>query len=63
MTLQHHIGFISSFAYFVEYLELYFKSSEVFSFENHEEVKHAFYSQCNDTRKVLKCVNYNNDGF
>ena len=47
---------ISSLAYFVEHLELHFESNEVFRLENHEEIKHVFYSQCNDTKKVLEKV-------
>ena len=56
MPFKYMVERISSLAYFVEHLELHFESSEVLSFENHESIKYAFYSQCNETRKVLKEV-------
>ena len=56
MPFKYMIERISSLAYFVEHLEFHFKSSEVFSLENHDEIKHVFYSQCNDTKKVLEKV-------
>ena len=59
MVLEHIVEFINSLAYFVEHSALNFKSSEVFSSENHEEIKNAFDFIRKDKSKILKKVSYN----
>ena len=60
MAFELSVEFISSFAYFVEHLDVLFKPSEIYSDENNRKIIEAInYLYANDTKHILKKVSSN----
>ena len=57
MAFKFSVEFITSFAYFVEHLDVIFEPNEVYSDENHQKIRKAIdYSVTNNKKQILKKV-------
>ena len=57
MAFKFSVEFITSFAYFVEHLDVIFEPNETYCHENHQKVIEAIdFLLANDTKQILKKV-------